>query len=104
MRSFLLIAFVLSGLPGASWSQAESPRAERLNKTNPVKQAADDPQQRRAAVRAALGQAREQKANNPDDAIKARRQLTSQERQVLRQQLRQQRSDALDGQKHADSR
>ena len=98
------MAVVLLGLPGESWSQADSARAERLNKTNPAKQAADDPQQRRAAVRAALGQAREQNANNPDDAIKAKRQLTSQERQVLRQQLRQQRTDALDGQKHADNR
>ena len=104
MSKFLPFAVLLLGLSGASWSQADSERAERQNKAHPAKQTSEDPQQRRAAVRAALGQAREQKAVNMDDAPKARRQLTAQERQVLRQQLRQQRNDAVGAEKHADSR
>lgn len=95
MSKSLLFAVVLLGSSGASWSQADAARTERLNKAHANQSAAnDESQQRRAALRAALGKAREQKADNTDDASKTRRQLTDQERQVLRQQLRQQRNDA----------
>ena len=95
MSKSLLFAVVLLSSSGASWSQADAARTERLKKAHANQPAAnDESQQRRAALRAALGKAREQKADNTDDASKTRRQLTDQERQVLRQQLRQQRNDA----------
>lgn len=95
-----LAATLLLSLSAPSWSQVDSGRAERSLMARPAKPTTEDPEQRRAAVRAALGQ--EQKANTPDEPPKARRQLTPEERQVLRQQLRQQPSEPLGTEKHAD--
>ncbi len=89
---FLLVAVMLLGLSGVAWSQTESARVERVNPARPAKQAADDPQRRRAAVRAALEAQREQKSANTETGSRPRRQLSPQERQELREQLRQQRS------------
>ncbi len=93
MSKSLLTASLLLAICGASWCQTDSDRAERTSKARAVKKSADDPDQRRAAVRAALGQAREQNTTPSDDAAKTRRQLTAQERHVLREQLREQRNN-----------
>lgn len=104
MSKFSALALFFACFCGAAWSQAEPAHGERLNKARvarEAKESKDDPQQRRAAVRAALGSAREPAPGIPDDAPKARRQLSAQERQLLRQQLRQQRGDALEPEKRA---
>lgn len=83
MTKSVLLALVLFCIAAGACAQQVRPRAEHANKQ-------DDPQQRRAAVRAALA-LRDQKGEEPP---KPRRQLTAQERQELRQQLRQQRNDS----------
>ena len=88
----LRIAVLLLGLSGASWSQPDSAKADPVNRAPATKPPPDDPQQRRTAVRAALEAQREQKLDNVDPISRGRRQLSPEERQELRQQLRQQRN------------
>ena len=91
MSKSSLVSVVLLGLSGASWAQMDAVRAEPLNKVLPVvQQATGEPQQRRAAVRAALEASRAPRPTTTDTAPRAKRQLSPKERQELRQQLRQQ--------------
>ena len=92
MSKSVVMALLLASLSCASWGQADRVRPEHLHKVRPDKTTttADDPQQRRAAVRAALEAQREPKAPDNDASPRVRRQLSPQERQELRRQLRQQ--------------
>ncbi len=92
MSKSVVVALLLAGLSCASWGQTERVRPERPPKARAEKTTVtrDDPQQRRAAVRAALEAQREQKPADSDANPRVRRQLSPQERQELRRQLRQQ--------------
>ena len=87
------MAVLLLGLAGTGWSQPNAARGERLNQAHQAsKPAPDEQKQRRAAVRAALEAQRGQKAASTETAPRELRQLSAQERQELRQQLREQRN------------
>lgn len=92
MSKYWVVAVLLASLSGASWGQADRVRPERPHKarTDKTTPPADDPQQRRAAVRAALEAQRESKSSDSETNPRVRRQLSPQERQELRRQLRQQ--------------
>ena len=89
-----LLTASLMALCGTGWSKVDFERANSPSDVDTAKPGVGDPQQRRNAMRAALRQLQEQKPNPPDgvpqDMSKSRRPLNAQERQLLRQQLRQQ--------------
>ena len=102
IKSFLLAVFLVCFCM-TSWSQADTAHRDRqgtVRNARPANEARDDSQQRREAVRAALAAAREQKSENPADRTPTRRKLSAEERQLLRDQLRQQRQEALESQRH----
>ena len=90
MSKFLVLTLLLVSWSCAIGAQTERVRPERVNKAHAEKAVAEDPQQRRAAVRAALEAQREQKPTSGEPTSRAKRQLSPQERQELRRQLRQQ--------------
>ncbi len=95
MPKYVLLFFVVFSAAAGVLAQPSRARAEHPDRQPPTAEQKDtpvDPQQRRAAVRAALAQ-REPKADTTEDPIPTRRQLSAQERQDLRQQLRQPRND-----------
>ena len=91
MSKSMLIFIALLSLTGVCGSQPHPARAERPPKTPIAKPAPEDLQQRRAAVREALEAQRAQKPTDAEPTPPGKRQLSPQERQELRQQLRQQR-------------
>ncbi len=94
-KSLLLIVMLLCAA-GVATAQTAHPRAEhgrQQREAQDDKDVQDSPQQRRAAVRAALEQRESKNTSSEERPSRARRQLTPQERQELRQQLRQQRND-----------
>lgn len=108
MSKSLVLALLFAGVSCAGWAQTDRIALERAhqgpadkgsaNKSSADKgrpdktttTTADDLQHRRAAVRAALEAQREQKIPDSDTSPRVRRQLSPQERQELRRQLRQQ--------------
>ena len=90
MSKFLVLTLLLVSWSCASGAQTERVRPDRVNKAHTEKAVAEDPQQRRAAVRAALEAQREQKSTSDEPTSRAKRQLSPQERQELRRQLRHQ--------------
>ena len=81
---------------GVAVAQTAYPRTERAHPQRAAqdeKNAKDTPQQRRAAVRAALEQREAKDQASDERPLRGLRQLTERERQELRQQLRQQRND-----------
>ena len=97
MSKSALFTVVLLCAAGVAVAQAENPRKEHTRPQRQVQvdeSAKDTPQERRAAVRAALDQREAKEQGTEVQHTRVRRQLSPQERQELRQQLRQQRRDA----------